>query len=172
MTNGVFESRQLAKISYRRPETWSFFFGAKILSLSGTAGPVTLEVAFEIIPGLGRTMFDTTPPGGAVASSGRGFAFFLFSLSIPFVPVPGSSKYTTVGRGPAQDDTLPLERPFIDWIPAQDIQCLAGARSTPSVNIQTSIEVTALFAPRSHVRPDWFREMPPEKFRGAETDGT
>jgi hypothetical protein len=172
LSQGVFQSRQLVKINYKRPETWSFFFGAKILTATAPGPTLTLEVAFEVIAGVGRTLFNTTPPGGGLATSGRGFAFFLFTLPIPFVQTQGTSKYTTVGRGPAQDDTLPLVVPSIEWIPAQDIQVMAGARSTPSVNVTATIEVTSFFAPRSHVRPDWFGEEPVAQFLGGERNGT
>jgi hypothetical protein len=60
--------------------------------------------------------------------------------------------------------------PPIEWLPAQDIQCYARASLGPVGT--ADIEVSAWFAPRSHVRPDWFRETDESRFRGGEVDGT
>jgi hypothetical protein len=65
------------------------------------------------------------------------------------------------------DDSTPLVlTPPVEWLPAQDIQCTVRA-GLQNVGTAT-VEVTSWFAPRSHVRPDWFNEQ----FLGGETNGT
>lgn len=171
LDGGNIASRQLVKINYRRPETWSMFFSAKVVSASSGGPSLTLEIDFEVIAGVGRTMFDTGG-GFPLATTGRGFAYFNFILPMPYVPSPFGLKYTTTGLGPPMDDAAATSRPVVEWLPAQDIQVQAGARATPSVGSRAIIEVSSWFAPRSHVRPDWWRETMAEQFRGGETDGT
>jgi len=169
---GGITSRQLAKIQYKRPETWSFFFGARILAATVPAG-VTLgiHVAFDLIIGVGRTMFDTTAGGLAIGSTIPAFAKFRFTTTVPLVPVLNQPKWRTTGESAVFDDSTPLVLPPpIEWFPAQDIQCSARVQ-LQSVGT-AKVEVTSWFAPRSHVRPDWFRELDAAQFRGAETDGT
>lgn len=166
---GAVTSRQICRISYKRPETWSFFFGARVLSATG-ASPLRIFVVFDLIIGIGRTMFDTTATGGAIGNV-PAFARFVFDTTIPIVPVLNQPKYTTTGRGPVHDDSTPLVlAPPIEWIAAQDIQC--SARAILGAVGNAVVETTAWFAPRTHVRPDWFLEKPADQFKGGEHGGT
>lgn len=172
LDGGDIQSRQLAKITYKRPETWSMFFGVKVLAAATNVASLTLEVTFEVINGVGRSMFDTSGGYPLATAGDRAFVYFRFDLPMPYVPSPFGIKYTNVAHGPPLDDSAPTVRPTLEWLVSQDIQCQAGARATPSANSTARIEVTSFFAPRTHVRPDWFLENPPDQFRGSEHGGT
>jgi len=168
---------QLARINYARPETWSFFLGARILGGdTPTTGATILTLGFDIMVGTGRSLFQSQAPA---ALGGFVTAFSSFTWSVPIGSVPGTqpsnAKYVTQITGPQLDDTAaaPGVREPIQWLAAQDIQCsvrvldyLVGAASTPGVRVQAS----AYFAPRSHVRPEWFGKSP--EFRGEENKGS
>ena len=174
LDGGDIQSRQLVKIAYKRPETWSMFFGAKVIAAANSGGAPTLnlEVDFEVIIGVGRTMFDTNG-GLPLATAGNNvFRYFNFILPLPYNFSTFGIKYATSASGPPVDDALPLVRQTIDWFPAQDIQVRAGARATPSAQSTAIIEVTAWCAPRSHVRPDWFADDRAAQFLGGERGGT
>lgn len=170
--NGEIQSRQLAKINYKRPETWSMFFAAKVISAAVAAPSLTLEVNFEIILGVGRTSFDTSGGFRLATTGDRAFVYMRFDLPMPYVPSTFGLKYTNVAHGPPLDDSAPTVRPTLEWFPASDIQCQAGARATPSANANAIIEVTSYFAPRTHMRPDWFQDLPRDQFGGGEIKGT
>jgi hypothetical protein len=168
---GGMATKQLVKINYKRPETWSFFFGARVINAASGGAVLGVHVAFDIIIGVGRTMFSTTPnapPGvNALGTTVPAFVRFRFDVGIPIVPLLNQPKWTTTGQPPVMDDSTPLVlTPPVEWLPAQDIQCTVRA-GLQNVGTAT-VEVTSWFAPRSHVRPDWFNEQ----FLGGETNGT
>lgn len=167
--NAVNTSGQLSKINYHRPESWSFFFGARVVSAEAAApGTIEVLVSFDLIIGVGRSSFSTVPPNSEVGIA-TGFAPFRFGIAVPFL-APGFnySKFRTKGLSSEIDDISPTSHPRseIDVIVAQDIQCFARARTFPTGT--AVVEVSSYFAPRTHVRPDWFQEV----FSGAETGGT
>lgn len=162
--NAVNTSAQLAKINYKRPETWSFWFGVQLLNAEAAApGVIEVLVSFDLIIGVGRSMFDTQPPNQEVAVASS-FAPFRIAATVPFVPSFNYRKWTTSGRGTPTDDLTATTVPRIDWLAAQDIQCYARARTFPTGT--AVVLCTAFFAPRSHVRPDWFKDH--EQFNGGE----
>lgn len=167
LNNAVNVSGQLSKINYKRPDTWSFFFGARLLDVQSSEPVVQVFVVFDVIIGVGRSSFSTVPPNGEVAIA-SGFAPFRFAVPTPFTPSFSHSKFRTTGRGVNLDDLTDPSPPFIEWLPAQDIQCFARGRVFPSGTAR--VEVTSYFAPRSHIRPDWLSEG--DQFNGGETGGT
>jgi len=167
---------QLAKISYARPETWSFFFGARLIGGdTPTTGASVLTVGFDVIVGIGRSSYSTQQPA---ALGGFVTAFHQFVFSVPIGSPPGTqpsnAKYVTQILAPIVDDTAAAAaRLPIQWLPGQDIQVsarildyLVGAASSPVTRVQCS----AYFAPRTHVRPEWMAEVP--SFRGEEQTGS
>lgn len=140
------QTAQLAKVSYGRPETFDFFFGAKIIGVNSTATMGTVEVWFDVTVGVGRSHFEIP-----------GFEYFKFAWSA--LPVPTNTpKYSTEVLGPVRIDATTIDN-RIGEITAQDIQVTArvlyGSFGVP--NSQATVEVTSYFAPRSHIRPEWFR---------------
>jgi hypothetical protein len=170
INGGNTASGQLLKISYKRPETWSFFFGAELLDGNTPNPQMDVVVLVDLIAGVGRTNYVTQAPGNILAAPG--FVRFNFVLVPPFVAGVDNRKYTTVGSGPPLDDATPLVRPVIEWLPAQDIQAQVRVRASGGAGSFATVAVTGWVAPRTHIRPDWFRDGAQRQFLGGETDGT
>jgi hypothetical protein len=172
-------SNQLLRVDYRRPETWSFFLGCKITSASAqlTVPGSTLEVFFNLITGVGRTMFDTTQPvplNLSAALPGHAFARFSWALpaNVNLLGLP--HKWTTTAEGPLIDELTASATPprnVVEWFPAETIQMMSRARLISGEAIELSVDVTAYVAPRTHVRPDWLN-ADGTQFPGGETGGT
>lgn len=163
---------QLARIDYKRPETWRFFFGVNFLGVDAApAADVEFEVSFDVLPGVGLTNFDTknatvlaTPPGQLC------FAYFQFHLPAGSHPVGNivTRRWTTSTRSPVCDDSDNTSRFPIDHVVAQNLQCQASVvQSTGGPNVGAKFELTALFAPNVHLRPDWFEHQ----YSGGELGG-
>lgn len=170
-------SQQISRVSYKRPETWSFFLGAKIVGgdLSAGGGGI-LRVRFNLFFGVGRSVFNSEQSAGQ-GPSRVGFAFFRWDFAgSPHLANPQdvnfASKYTTRVRTPPMLDEDVNTTQEIEWIPAQNIQVSASVeyiRSDPAQTI--TVEVTSFLAPRTHVRPDWNLRGGAGQFSG-ETGGT
>lgn len=169
-------AQQVVRINYKRPETWSFFFGARLLGSTPTTGGVFIAVVFDLLLGTGRSVFQTLQPIATNPFNTLGFCKLLWSLNPGDVPLAQPSKYTTRVNSPPLDDRDATSVQPIEWVGAQDIQ--VGVRMivlpvlvpTPFVY---RAEAHAYFAPRTHVRPDWMQEGPPEmQFQGSEIGGT
>lgn len=163
-------SPQLARIDYGRPETWSFFIGAKFERASRFPDPGTVigvEVNFLVTLGLARTS----------RSIVLGPLNFEVSGDIPPSdnPVVGLVAWRVQSRTPVRipaDPANPLHWAEIDSFPAQSINCVATVRgsSGPAPSGWTgTMTVSAFFAPKSHVRPEWFANG---RFTGGEDYGT
>lgn len=159
-------SLQLAKVSYKRPETWSFFFGVSLLGQGDSSDTLAIRVYIDIILGVGRSSFQAANQDLA---SFPQFARFGWNLVAPYNLGAIPKKWTTVGSRVQLDDLDATDTTRPEWLVAQDIQATARLGVTAETTEPTiTAEVSAFFAPRSHVRPDWFRE----EFRGHETGGT
>ncbi len=180
---------QLVKISYKRPETWNWLFAAKLVS--GPDSPVNetqIEVAFDLMIGIGRSAILLQSAG---VNQDKAFEQFFFQWG-PVGPFPrGAQLYSTQVLAPNR--TLRTDAPFpdqtgnavagnqsaspIDQIVAEDINlaCRLIALAPPgsaSIGKKVSVEVSAQFAPKTHIRPDWYLNAPPEQvFPGGETEG-
>ena len=183
-------SVQVARVAYKRPETWSFWFGARLRGNQPYVGPAFVAVMFEVAIGIGRSNFLTGPspvpnifplpsPFDKVP-----FCKFVFSVPVTQTGAEQPFKWTSVVPTPRMDDRSPEgDESFgqIDHIAAQDIQCNATLIvlpiTVPSAQLY-EVEAHAYFAPRSHVRPDWFEQNPRVsappglKYRGKETGGS
>jgi hypothetical protein len=170
---------QIAKISYRRPETWSFLFAARLLE-GNTVNPVNTDifVDFILIAGIGRSSVELLNRESVLAGVAPGFCRMVFSWPGGGAGPIGRAKWAAAVNSPELDDTVvapSTSRTLIDHICAEDIQCSARALirlSGPSPS-SARVEVSAYFAPRSHVRPDWFAADPDlPQFPGGEAGGT
>lgn len=143
---------QLCKVSYKRPDTWHWFFAAKLLD--GPALPLVgqnaqLTVSFDLTIGVGRS--NLTIPA---------FEQYQFRWS-GIAPFPvGQMKYSTAVFGPNRIDQPGVGETrdnFIDQVTSQDIQigCRVLHTSTITGSVCT-VEVDAHFAPKHHLRPEWF----------------
>lgn len=165
------QTRQIARVSYARPDTWSFFFG---LILHGAPddpnpGAVNLRADFELVLGIGRSRISLQNAIG----DGRGFCRLTLSYATPLTQIRPFGTWTSVAQSPPLDTSVPALQTLMESFPAQDIQCSArifGTGSAALLGQEFRAEVHAYFAPRTHMRPDWFREQ--AQFRGNETGGT
>lgn len=151
----VTEGQQLASINYARPDTWSFFMTAKIIQIDGVLPGNALRVEIALTVGAGRSATELDQ-------------FQFFDWTAPSIFTPSRALMCSSVEAPA--DNLNRTGPnVIEWIPAQTLQCVAIGFFQGSVPANTSevlVSVSAYFAPRSHLRPEWFRNPP--VFNGGE----
>lgn len=165
------QSGQIAKVSYKRPETWSFLFACQLLKVpTPNVGNLLVIVEYELIVGIGRTQIQL---GSSTNGQNQGFCRFVWLIPGAGPPNPLQVKWTAAVPSPVLDEgaVTPI-RESVDHFPAQDIQCSVKVNVTTSAGVvadtDTILVAHAYFAPRTHVRPDWFEE----KFYGEETKGT
>ncbi len=153
------EPQQLARVSYKRPDSWRFFLAAQIVNGPVLGAPASLTVYFDLAFGVGLTQFSTPERDNT-----SNFHYFRWTIAAGIDPVILPAKWTTQARGPLWDDSL-TESSLTDVVVAQDIQAYASV--APSAAGEYQVACTAFFAPNTHVRPDWFSEQ----FSGAEKGG-
>jgi len=161
---------QLARVSYKRPDTFNCLLVAKMLSgpFAGAGDGFAVNVVFDLILGLGRA--NVILPAFQTLS-------WIWN-TIADAPV-NSPLYATTGRAvQAQTNvggvvTRDREDPAQELV-AQDIQCSARAQGGGNITGTVRLELSSFFAPVAHVRPDWYQdgETPIEAvFPGAEVGG-
>ena len=172
---------QLVKINYTRPETWRFFFGARIVSADAPVpGPTGLDVAvlYSVTTGVGRDVF-RTPYMTDFINLQRFFVEFRYVVPAGVVPgfQPYNIKYTSKGTTPQLDDGNPLTSvQEIETVVSEDVQVSATIvlfnPSQMALGSVMQVEVAAFFAPNVHVRPDWLSDDIERAFLGNETGGS
>lgn len=166
------ETRQLARISYNRPDTWSFLFGIVLVQAPDNlaAVNVSIRVDFEILVGIGRSVISLR---NGIATN-RGFCRLSLDYTTPLVQQQPFATWTTIARTPVLETVGNTEIvQNLTTFPAQDIQCTArifGTSGAILLGTAYQLEVHSYFAPRTHVRPDWFDDS--DQFRGDETGGS
>lgn len=158
---------QLIKTSYGRPETWQWVFAAKLLQ-GPTLGDVPengqVSVAFNLTIGIGRS--------NLIIPNFERFSWSWGAFSAPPLSVVNFSSSVYGNRAfPGSVVTDPLEGRVVNQIVSQDIQ-LEAIVSNQSTNVIDStpvvVEVTAMFSPQHHFRPEWFLD----RFPGGEHGGS
>lgn len=151
---------QIVNIDYHYPIAWNFFLSARVSQF--TNSPAQLQVQFDLQIGVGRS-------NTLIENFWRIFWRGGFGLD-------NALRWTTQVQAPPSDDlpppqpTTPPEPTFCDQIVAQSLQLKANVSATPfggTVNDSIVVDVSAYFAPVSHIRPGWFRG----NFNGGELDG-
>lgn len=185
MTGGIFTGGaaatvQLAKIQYRRPETWRFVFFSRIIEATAINPDENIIVDFDVIVGVGRTNFTLGPlvaptPGLMFSQPQRTRGFvrhWYVSGAGPLFLYGELYKWSSHGLSPPVNDQDAFTQRANDLLTAQDIQVNArvGGVSEFGSNNPVVIEVGCFFAPNAHVRPDWFNDV--NQFLGGETGGT
>lgn len=146
-------SGQLAKISYKRPETWHWVFEARLLDgpvLPALGSHASVQILFDLTVGVGRSSVTLVA-----------FEQFVIRWHGPANPPIGTQVFSTSVFGPNRIID-PLITPnevrdnFIDQITAEDIQlaCRVIHQSTIA-GTEAKVEVDAHFAPKNHIRPEW-----------------
>ena len=155
---------------YKRPETWHWLFAARIAGGgSPTVGvqQATATINFQLILGIGRSLVKLP---------------FFEGLNFSWTggnPVPPSTivLYTTQTY---QARTFPIVLPLgsegvINQVVAESITVVAEANYITDVPaaVPLQVEISALIAPKVHIRPDWYINALGEdrQFTGAETEG-
>jgi hypothetical protein len=113
------------------------------------------QVDFNLIIGVGRS--STSIP-----------AFEHFKFDVPTGTV-GTLLWSTSSAAPPRDNTAATPAAnFVNQIVAQDIQLDAQVSYNPGspVSAHASVQLIAYFAPKTHVRPEWFTKV--GLFPGAE----
>ncbi len=190
---------QLVKIAYGRPETWHWLFAVRFISGPQSVGvdsSAQIAVYFNLSVGIGRAAIQIAHDPNQPAPPARGGAFERFTVQWgPLAGFPrGIVLYSSQVLAPNRDyrtdppfpnqDGFPVAGAFvtgpgfIDQVVAQDLQLTCdveavGAIPTdPAIGQPVVVEVSAQFAPKNHIRPDWFLNAPDEAvFAGAETGG-
>lgn len=188
-------SNQLVKVSYGRPETWNWLLMARLIDGPQAPGFTTrLEVYFDLTVGHGRTMVQTSDPNTSPSSAILDIDTFEEYAFEWQASAPKNRRiYTTEVLAPNRifrnfapftNDTgnaVPPEESAskISQLVAQEIQlqarifAISPAPGSPTVGGLVTVEVSAFFAPQSHVRPDWFllEKQLSEQFPGGEIGG-
>lgn len=147
-------SAQLARINYKRPDTWTFFFLARLLAGVPSGATQSAFVSFDLTLGAGRQ-----------STTIQGFRVFSFVWTVN--PPIGTQLYASTAPNAINvGSAAPVTDGFIETFPASEIQCTANV-TIPASNGAVTMSVGCYFAPRSHVRPDWYAAPHPQ-FSGEE----
>lgn len=166
---------QLARVNYKRPETWAFFLFARLVGSTPTVAtnPIIVTVNIDVSFGIGRSVFQTEGniPVGSDLASASSFQQFRFQIGTGS-PITGA-KYATVGRTPVLDDVAGGAGGVVEKLVFESCQCSFRAIASGVGAQRVQVRVGAFFAPLNHVRPDWFTiGSAMRAFLGGETGGT
>lgn len=147
VTTGATQSGQLARINYHRPETWRFLF---VLSwFDSIQNGDFIAARFKVITGIGLTSTKLDP-------------FTIIRVDGP-QPRNQMAWQTTVRQPNFEAGATAMTT---DIIVGQDIQC--DCEVLEGLSIPVHLTVSAMFAPNTHLRPDWFAR----RFNNGELGGT
>jgi len=169
---------QLVKVAYRRPESWRFLLYGKLISAPDAPVGVTsvgVAMLFDLIVGIGRAAIKI-----------EGFERLDIFWSTGGGPGPtaapiGQQVFVTSAQSIRQYQNIPPAVPNlirgaeISEFVAQDIQLSCRMIATIGgfvTLVPAVVEIGAQMSPATHIRPDWYLDMPGEAmFAGAETEG-
>lgn len=137
---------QLVNINYGRPETWSWIFWSEVTASSNPGAPGVVQARFNVTTGVGRARL-TIPD----------FVMFIYTPILPNLNL----RYTT--------STVDSETRVISDLPTQDLIINVNAIITGGAAPGTTVDLTvgAFFAPKSHIRPEWYEG----RFSAGEDEG-
>lgn len=153
ITNGPpqFDSatQQLVRIDYGRPETWTFVFSALLTASAQNVASVII-VSFDLTIGVGRSTVSIP-----------NFEQYQFANTDV-----GKQIFSTTVSAPKRTPTDAAGN-IISAFSAESIQCVARVVATANLSTQATVQVSAMFSPRAHVRPEWYSQH----FPGGEDNG-
>lgn len=157
LTGGIGSGRhqnQLAQVDYHRPESWHFFFAARLVDSTALAGAL-VNINFDLHFGVGRSQLQLDP-------------FARFNINWVAAPPIGAVVFANTVPGIRNVPAVVGDvTNMIEQIPAQQINCICNTAITAGAGEIAIVEVHAYFAPITHVRPDWFHR----DFSGGELEG-
>jgi hypothetical protein len=158
---------QFVRVSYKRPETWTFFLWVQLQGATADV-PVAVNFDFNVIIGVGRA--------SSIIEPFKRVVFPIADTTAANINAVHPFRFATRVQAPLLDATDAVPN-LIEWFPAEDIQISGRATSTGSIGAGNILrfQMGAFVAPRAHVRPDWFAalsDQPELQFRGVETGGT
>ena len=133
---------QVARIAYGRPETWRFLLSAKLLNVGSFSEINSIEVFFDLNIGVGRSQVWLTD-----------FEHYTFANPLKNNDIIWSTSVLGPARTVNEDPALNRT----ELLTAEAIQVAARALFVdfnPTDHVQ--VEVTAMFTPNTHVRPEWY----------------
>lgn len=154
----VASSGQLCQIDYRRPDTWHFLIYGVVTRASNIDPGTFLNIDIALTIGLGRTTIPipnfarlTWGPGGATIQ-------------------PNVVRACTTVEV-AKENATRVSNNVINEVVFQNLQSTWSAAFVESnANSQADVQLTMFWAPKNHVRPEWFNS-PLAHFPGGETEG-
>lgn len=178
ITTGAFgtasiQTKQLNKVGYKRPESWHWFFGAKLVAGPTPSSPqeAGIRVHIDVTIGMGRSVYIIpdfevfqwvwSDPGGG---------------TLPDPPL-GVLLYSTEAIGPNRsfnNDAAPTPiANRINQLVAQDIQVQARIEAIGNFPATYVVDVSGFWSPKTHIRPDWLQvgTVPEAMFGGEEVGG-
>lgn len=165
----------LCRVGYGRPDTWQWVFQARLISGPNSTPGETMNVliTFNVILGMGRASLRLYGVAGTQSRPLEALAFLLGPVD-PVFP-RNAHLFSTSGLFSRVHSEAVLPGIEVNQIVAETIVCEANVTaSAPVTNVlalgqPVEVEVSALFSPVTHIRPDWFQEGPPElQFPGGE----
>lgn len=152
-------SQQLARVSYGRPDTWSFLLGYKVTASDLVGAPYVVQVGFDLTIGIGRAMTTLVQ-----------FGFFQSQNPSATSPIQWATRVPTPQM--VFSDNTTIEQ--CDHFPAQDLQVQATVvASGVTAGTGITVELFTYFAPRTHNRPEWYSNDPrDQQYRGNEQKGS
>lgn len=144
--------KQLSMINYGRPDTWTFFFAAVLLSVENDPGNLQCFAHFDLTLGVGRSQIIIPEFRSFTFGDGLNPLITPTRLFATTAPAPSSRAGLVITY-----DTIPITD-----IPSEAIQ--VGVRiilqtpggPPPPLAFGAQIELHSYFAPRSHIRPEWY----------------
>lgn len=142
---------QITKVSYKRPDSFSFLLAAILVGGQGPGGapvsPGSIAVSFAVTIGVGLSQITLDP--------------FCIPLVFQWNPFKTNiQKWFSTSLSPVLDDSAATpQRLTTDVLVAENIQVSATAiLQTPTNGDQVIVQVHSYFAPRTHIRPDWYED--------------
>lgn len=159
--------RQLARVNYRRPESWAFLLTAEVVQAPvSPAADFVIQVNFNLMAGVGRATWNSKSPRVIDYNTlGAEAAFHKVQWYAPGGLKDWRRQWCTSVMSPSPIETYPpgTDPPgtLTEFFVAETIQCevsVAAFSTGADPQQQVKVQVGAYFAPLSHVRPDWFCE--------------